>query len=83
VKTNQTLHKLILDVVDKQIRQRNPPATKETYDRLINEGVTQSEARRLIGCVVASEMFDILKQQKPFDESRFVKALHRLPTLPE
>jgi hypothetical protein len=37
----------------------------------------------LIGCVVASEMFDVLRKQKPFDEDRFVKALEKLPALPE
>jgi len=44
--------------------------------------VGDQEARRLIGCVVTSEMFDVLKQQKPFDRDRFVAALGRLPRMP-
>ena len=83
VKPDKALNRIILEVVDKQIRQRNPPATKETFDRLVSEGIGEGEARRLIGCVVASEMFDVLREQKPFDEGRFVKALEKLPALPE
>lgn len=83
VKPDKTLNRIILEVVDKQIRQRNPPATKKTLDRLVREGVGEDEARRLIGCVVASEMFDVLREQKPFDEDRFAKALEKLPDLSE
>jgi hypothetical protein len=59
------LNKAVLDVVENQIRRLNPPATKETLDRLIREGHDQAEARRLIGAVVASEIFDILKNMEP------------------
>ncbi len=74
--------KAILDVVENQIRNLDPPATKETLDRLISEGVAEDEARRLIGCVVASEIFGILKHKQPFDLERYITALRRLPELP-
>jgi hypothetical protein len=74
--------KAILDVVDNQIRNLDPPATKETLHRLISEGVAEDEARRLIGCVVASEIFGILKHKQPFDQERYILALSRLPELP-
>ena len=83
MKANKRLNKAVLDVVENQIRQLNPPATKETFDRLILEGHDQHEARRLIGCVVASEIFDILKNMEPYDEDRYVRALRKLPDLPE
>ena len=83
MKANKHLNKAVLDVVENQIRQLNPPATKETFDRLIREGHDRDEARRLIGCVVASEIFDILKNMEPYDEDRYVAALRKLPELPE
>jgi hypothetical protein len=83
MKVNKRLNKAVLDVVENQIRQLNPPATKETFDRLIREGNDRDEARRLIGCVVAGEIFDILKSMEPYDESRYVAALRKLPELPE
>jgi hypothetical protein len=83
MKPDKRLNKAVLDVVENQIRQLNPPTTKETFDRLIREGYDHDEARRLIGCVVASEIFDILKNMEPYDEDRYVAALRRLPELPE
>jgi hypothetical protein len=81
--SSRVLNKAILQVVDNQIRDGNPPAAKETFDRLVGEGIARDEARRLIGCVVASEIFDILKHLQPYDENRYVKALRKLPELPE
>lgn len=81
--SSRVLNKAILEVVDNQIRDSNPTATKDTFDRLIGEGIARDEARRLIGCVVASEIFDILKHLQPYDEDRYVKALRKLPDLPE
>ncbi|MBL7132039.1 MAG: hypothetical protein ISS45_11690 [Candidatus Omnitrophica bacterium] len=81
-KTNPVLKHEILEVVNNQLESLDPPETKQTYDRLIADGISDQEARRLIGCVVSSEIFDVLKQQQPFDNSRFVKALNKLPKLP-
>jgi len=83
MKENALLNKAVLEVVENQIRELNPPATKETLDRLIREGHDDDEARRLIGCVVASEIFDMLKNMEPYDEDRYVAALRRLPEVPE
>ncbi len=79
MKSSKIVRKTILEVVDNQLRDLNPPETKETFDRLIKEGYSKEEARRLIGSAVASEIFEVLKQQKPYDHQRFVEALGRLP----
>ena len=81
-RASKRLNKAILEVVDNQIRDGNPPATKETFDRLVSEGTAKDEARRLIGCVVATEIFGILKHLQPYNEDRYVKALRKLPELP-
>ncbi len=57
--------------------------TKETFDRLLAEGHDEDDARRLIGCVVVSEIFDIMKNSEPFDAKRYAEALARLPNLPD
>lgn len=79
---NKRVNAIILQVVANQIDEENPPATKQTYERLIAAGFSDKEARDLLGCVVVSEIFDVMKQNKPFNEKRFVQALARLPTLP-
>ncbi len=65
-KVNKRVKKVILEVVDNQLRDRTPPETPETYHRLRQQGYTDQEARELIGAVVSSEMFEVMKQQKPY-----------------
>lgn len=76
------LREAIFEVVENQIRDRDPPETQATFDRLLRQGFTEEEAMRLIGCVVSSEMFHILREGKPFDLSRYVAMLDALPRLP-
>jgi hypothetical protein len=79
---NPYLKAAILEVVDNQISDNDPPQTRQTYERLLASGLEEPEARRLIGCVVVSEIFDILKKNEMFNLKRFVAALERLPKLP-
>jgi len=83
MKSAERARNAILEVVDNQIRLGTPPETKLTFERLIKEGYSESEARQLIAWVVAGEMFRILKYQQPYDEAKFVSALNALPQLPE
>ena len=79
---NPYLKAAILEVVDNQISDNDPPQTRQTYERLLASGLDDEEAKRLIGCVVVSEIFDILKKNEMFNLKRFVAALERLPKLP-
>ena len=72
----------ILEVVDNQLRDNDPPETRQTYERLQAAGKSEQEARRLIGCVVVSELFDTMKKGKKFEQARFLAALKRLPRMP-
>jgi hypothetical protein len=71
-----------MDMVDNQLRDNTPPETRQTLERLVAEGHTLEDARRLIGCVVSTEIYDVLTQNRPFDETAYVAALQRLPILP-
>jgi len=55
----------------------------KTLKRLMSAGYSEDESKKLIGCVVLSELFDVLEKQEPFNPARFSKALTALPTLPE
>ena len=81
-KANPVLNAAIMKVVDNQLRGNDPPQTGQTLKRLMAAGHSEEEAKRLIACVVSAEVFDVLKQQRPFDLERFVKNLDNLPALP-
>jgi uncharacterized protein YoaH (UPF0181 family) len=76
------LQQAILQVVANQLRDNEPPATRETLQRLLREGCSETEAMRLIAHVVAAEVFGVLKEGRLYDESRFCEALRALPALP-
>ena len=77
------MREVFLEIIDKQIRDNDPPETKQTFDRLISEGISEKEAKDLIGCVVISEIFNVLKNKQDFDLARYIAALNNLPQQPE
>jgi hypothetical protein len=74
---------MMFDIVETQIQENEPPETKQTLNRLLKEGYSREEAMELIAIVVASEIYDVMKHQQPFNRNRFVKRLEDLPDLPE
>lgn len=79
---NPRLREAILQVVQNQLRDGNPPETRKTYDRLLAEGIPKEETLKLIGYVVASEVFGVLKEERRYDEENYIKRLQALPVLP-
>ena len=79
---DQRLRKAILEVINNQIKDNDPPETKQALVRLQEEGLTEEDALKLIGYVVASEVFTVLKENRKFDKAKFSSALNALPKLP-
>src|SRR5438128_1522884 len=79
---NPQLAAALLEIVDTQLRDRTPPETRETFDRLIGLGYTPEGARQLLAHVVVREIFTVMSRGESYDAARFVAALRRLPTLP-
>ena len=72
----------IFEIIENQLRDNNPPEARQTFQRLLAEGKTQEEAMKLIGCAVSVEIFEIMQHQQPFNESRYVENLGKLPEMP-
>jgi len=72
----------ILEAVDNQLRDLNPPEAKETYGRLIGSGISDKEARRLIAVALSSEMFQMLIYKKNYSPERYIASLRKLPQPP-
>ena len=76
------LRRAIVEVIHNQVRDNDPPETGRTVKRLRQQGFSEEETLKLVGCVVASEVFGILKENKTYNEKRYIEALNRLPKLP-
>jgi hypothetical protein len=82
MKADKILHDQIMEVVSNQMRNNDPPETKQTFDRLVKSGISRSDAMKYIGQCVATEIYSVMKKQEPFNEKRFVKNLNNLPAKP-
>ncbi len=75
---NLRLKEMILEVIDNQLKTNDPPCTKACYERLLDSGYSKSEAKEKIGAVALTEIYDILKVGKSFDEVKYQKSLEEM-----
>jgi len=81
--TNPRLKASFLQVVDNQLDSNDPPEARQTFERLIAQGVSQADAKVYIAQAVCVEVFSVLKNKTPFNQARYVKNLQRLPEEPQ
>lgn len=79
MKNNAELKAAYLEVVENQLRENDPPETRQTFDRLCTDGFTEKNAKILIASVMAFEAFENMKSNTPFNHDRFVRNLNMLP----
>jgi hypothetical protein len=82
MKPNEIAREQILTIVRNQIKENNPPETKQTFERLKGLGYSTTDSEMLIGQCIAIETFNILKYKQPFDKIRYIKNLNKLPKEP-
>lgn len=75
---NPHLKAAILEVVENQIRNSNPPETRQTLERLLAAGYSRKQAIEMIGSALVEEIWAILHDHKPFDRARFTALLEQL-----
>jgi len=76
---NPRLQAAYLEIVDNQLRDNDPPETRQTFDRLRKLKISERDAKILIASAIALETFEIMKYKKPFDQKRFIRNLNLLP----
>ena len=75
---NPHLKASILEVVENQIRDGDPPETRQTLERLLAAGYLRKQAVEMIGSAVAEEIWAMLQESKSFDRARFNALLEQL-----
>lgn len=75
---NPFAHVAIHQTVENQIANHDPPETAETLEALMQAGHTRHEAIHAIGGILAGEIFEIMRDKRPFDEAGYVQALRDL-----
>jgi hypothetical protein len=81
-KSNPKLKASIIEVVNNQIKSGDPPETRQTFNRLTGEGISEADAKIYIGQAIAVEIFNVMKHGETFNLDRYRKNLLRLPEEP-
>ncbi len=82
-KYNPHLQATMFEVVNNQMAAGDPPETKETFKRLLDEGFLEEDAKKLIGQAICTEIYRIGKYKEVFNKQRYLRNLRNLPREPE
>lgn len=75
---NEKVRTKMLEIVENQLKINDPKCTKDTFERLIGMGYSKEEAKILIAGVLVEEMYELMKKQVPFNETRYMERLAKL-----
>lgn len=75
---NSALGHVRTGVIAQQVRDGEPPETGQTFDRLRTTGYSESNALRMIGAVLLTEIDHMMREQRVFDPDHFRALLHGL-----
>ena len=73
----------IIEAVENQLKDNNPPEANDTLNRLMSMGERRENAMRYIATVFSIEIFEIIKNETPYNEKRYIRNLKGLPRLPK
>ena len=76
---NPAITAAVLEIVENQLRDNNPPEVRQTLERLIKEGHSEAVSRRYIGIAVLFMLNDMAASGTAYDDTHYVEILNRLP----
>ena len=62
------LHKIIMQSIEIQIRDNDPPAIKATFERLVANGHDEAEAKEMIASIIAEEIYLKMTNSRTINE---------------
>ena len=75
---NPRLHHLINEVIENQLRDNDPPEARETLERLMAQGDSEEEAKRKIGAVLVTHIYNIMAYNGQYDNEQYCKDLTKI-----
>ncbi len=81
--TGEELSDKLLPAVEEQLNSPQTPFVKEHFDRLVESGEEEQEAKKMIALCLVDEVAQMQKETREFDLARYEQMLQFLPILPE
>ena len=80
--SGQLAGEAIVEAVENQLDDNNPPEAKQALNRLMALGESRENAIRYIASALSVEIYEAMKNHTPYKESRYISNLDALPKLP-
>lgn len=75
--SKRILHGSIMEAVENQLKEGNPPFVTEIFFSLQRKGYNRREARTVIASVLIEEMYYVLRDKREYDEKKYESALKK------
>ena len=75
---NPYLKATLLEVVDNQLNDNDPPETRETLNRLIADGYSEEKAKERIASVLVTHIYEVMHNSKQFDSEKYKRDLSKM-----
>src|SRR5260221_1072314 len=76
--TNPHLKQELMEVIENQLRDGDPPETRQTLNRLLEAGYAPEAAMPKVAVPLLEEINEMLAQRIPFNHARFKQRLDHL-----
>lgn len=80
--SGQMVGEAIIEAVENQLRDNDPPEANLTLKRLMSSGESREAAIRYIASALSIEIYEALNNNSPYNEKRYITNLRNLPALP-
>jgi len=81
--TGDELSDKLLPAVEEQMNSPETPFVRKHYQRLLDDGETETESKKMIALCLLDEVEQMQSQNRSFNLKRYEQMLEFLPILPE
>ena len=82
MESDDNLREEYLEIIENQMKDKDPIETKTTFTRLMGEGHSAEDAKNMLADCIAIEVVDVIENGKTFNKIRYVLNLAGLPGEP-
>jgi hypothetical protein len=75
---NPFLHVTFHSIIENQLATGDPPEVRAALQRLLRKRLSRHDAIHRLAQVFTEELFPVLKQDRPFNQERYVRKLRKL-----
>ena len=80
-KASPEVRKALIKAIKIQLKENNPPQTKQAYMRLLGEGMPEEDVYIYLAQAFVYEIFVMMKEKRAYDSENYARLLAKLPNL--